>query len=101
MTCHICSPTHDAPQHQHTVVTLWIGTASYVHATCDVFDADTLTVSALHDDSELAVWEPGQWVSATTFDPQGHPIAHYAATTPRQRVLSTKESLTRHEQERI
>ena len=93
MTCPICSPTHDAPNHQHTIVELWIGRAEYVHAECDVFSGDILTISALHDGSTLAVWEPGQWVSATTVDPQGYPVAHYTATTPRQRVLSTKELL--------
>ena len=93
MTCPICSPTHDAPHHQTTVVELWIGRAEYVHAEADIFDGDTLTITPLHADADVATWEPGQWVNATTFDPQGYPVAHYTATTPRQRVLSTKELL--------
>lgn len=99
MTCPICAPDTDAPQHQHTIVTLWIGTASYVHAAADVLSDDTLTITPLHADGDVATWEPGQWVNATTFDPQRYPVAHYEATTPKQRVLSTEELLAHAEQE--
>jgi hypothetical protein len=93
MTCPICSPLYDAPQHQHTVVELWIGRAEYVHAVCDVFAGDRLTVSALHTEYVFGTWQPGQWVSATTFDPQGYPIATYTATTPREPFISTEDLL--------
>lgn len=91
--CPICSPDADAPRHLSTVVELWIGSAAYVHCVADVFTRDVLTITPLAGDAPLATWQPGQWVSAITYDAQGYPVATYHAQTKPNRYLTDDELL--------
>lgn len=68
-----------------------IGSSEFVRCTADLFEADTLTITALDDDYVMRVYRPGTWKACTVYGPHGHPEFSFTAGTPIDPILSPKE----------
>ena len=64
----------------------------FAHCTVDVFELDTLIVSDISTEEEVAVFAPGTWVEATAYDANHYPNhTHYegvlmSARAPQQTI---------------
>jgi hypothetical protein len=52
---------------------------TYARATCDVFTADVLTVTAIDDGTVLEVFGPGRWREGRAYGTDGWPAFGFAS----------------------
>lgn len=75
----------------HVIVVLPFGECQAAMAHADVLEGDTLTVSCSDPDWDrkfgpIRVFKADRWISATTFDAQGHPLAHFESQFGKQQI---------------
>lgn len=77
----------------HVIVILPIGELHAAMAHADPQEGDVLIVSCADPDWDrkygpLRVFKAGQWIEATTYDAQGHPLTHFLSEFGKQQLAA-------------